>query len=243
MSEQNQKKVPLSDRMKAAFDLVSTCECAADIGCDHGYLPIALCLSGKARRAIAMDINEGPLKRASENISGFDLTDRIETRLSDGLARLSEGEADTVIITGMGGKLIAKILGDHIGLTQTVKQLILGPQSDIPYLRSYLYAHGFRIVNEKMVLDEGKYYQLIAAVPEISVDMLTKLSDEELVCGPILLRQQDPILLKWIKKEIKTRNDILLQLERTDSEQASARKKELEKEQSIFRSALEYSLK
>ncbi|WP_029231549.1 class I SAM-dependent methyltransferase [Butyrivibrio sp. VCB2006] len=130
----------------------------ADVGCDHGYISIYLVQSGIAPKAIAMDVRKGPLDGAKSNISEYSLTDHIETRLSDGLSSLNPGEADALVIAGMGGKLMMRILedGDPKGLG--IKRAILQPQSDIDEFRSYLRAKGYSILDEKVILDEGKYY-------------------------------------------------------------------------------------
>ena len=100
----------LSKRLQALADLVSQDHVLADVGCDHGYIPVFLIQNQRRPKAIAMDIGEGPLKRAQENIRSYGLEGYIETRLSDGLSKLQPGEADTILISGMGGPLMEKIL-------------------------------------------------------------------------------------------------------------------------------------
>ena len=107
----------------------------ADVGTDHGYIPIALVQTGKVSRAIAMDINKGPLERAALHIREQHLEDRITTRLSDGMTALKEGEADTVLIAGMGGALTVHILEGGAHCLASVKELILQPQSEIWLVR------------------------------------------------------------------------------------------------------------
>lgn len=96
----------LSIRMQAVADMVTPGGKVADVGTDHGYVPIYLIEQNKAFHAIAMDVRKGPLARAGENIVRFGCSGRIETRLSDGLERLEPNEADTVIIAGMGACLL-----------------------------------------------------------------------------------------------------------------------------------------
>ena len=130
----------------------------ADVGCDHGYVSIYLVQSGIADRAIAMDVRKGPLSGAESNISDYGLSDSIETRLSDGLAALSPEEADSLVIAGMGGKLMVRILEDGDPVRLGIRQAVLQPQSDLDEFRSYLRSKGYTILDEKVVLDEGKYY-------------------------------------------------------------------------------------
>lgn len=106
----------LSERMLAVCRLVSPCTCLADIGTDHAYVPIFLVRQGVVRRAIAMDVGRGPLQHAQQDIEAEGLSDRIETRLSDGLRGLKEGEADTILIAGMGGALTIRIMTEGLHL-------------------------------------------------------------------------------------------------------------------------------
>lgn len=130
----------------------------ADVGCDHGYVSIYLAQSGIADRVIAMDVRKGPLSGAENNIRDYGLSDRIETRLSDGLAALEPGNADSMVIAGMGGKLMMRILEDGDPVRLGIRGAVLQPQSDIDEFREYLRQKGYFILDEKVILDEGKYY-------------------------------------------------------------------------------------
>lgn len=130
----------------------------ADIGCDHGYVSIYLVESGIASRAIAMDVRKGPLSGALNNIHDFGFSDHIKTRLSDGLKALEPGEADAIIIAGMGGKLMMRILEEGDPVALGVHFGVLQPQSDFDEFRKYLRDKGYVILDEKIVFDDGKYY-------------------------------------------------------------------------------------
>ena len=132
----------------------------------HGYVPISLCEGKQIPSAIAMDINEGPLLRAKSHIEEAGLTGYIQTRLSDGLAALKAGEGDTVLIAGMGGILMEKILHEGRETLSSVRELILQPQSEIRQFRTWLREQGLRITDEKMVEEDGKFYPMMRAVPE-----------------------------------------------------------------------------
>ena len=101
--------IKISERLMTVASLVSRDHVLADVGTDHGYVPIYLILQGKIKKAIAMDINRGPLERAREHISLYGMGDYIETRLSDGVEALALGEADSILIAGMGGGLVIRI--------------------------------------------------------------------------------------------------------------------------------------
>ena len=138
--------------------MVTTGGILADIGTDHAYVPIALVQRQKIKGAIAMDINEGPLARAQEHIRAARLEEYIQTRLSDGAEALLPNEADSILIAGMGGELILHILTEGESVCSTAKELILQPQSEIHKVREYLRQHQYKIEDEDMVCEEGKYY-------------------------------------------------------------------------------------
>ncbi len=130
----------------------------ADVGCDHGYVSIYLVQSGIASSAIAMDVRKGPLSGAQDNIRAYGLENAITTRLSDGVKELKKGEADSLIVAGMGGKLMISIL-DACSLRELgIETAVLQPQSDIPEFRQYLRDKGYVITDEKIIYEEGKYY-------------------------------------------------------------------------------------
>ena len=100
----------LSKRLRAAAGMVTKGNIVADVGCDHAYTSIYLCKEGIAPRVIAMDVNKGPLQGAKTHVEQAGLSEQIDIRLSDGLQKLMPGEADTVLLCGMGGLLMIKIL-------------------------------------------------------------------------------------------------------------------------------------
>lgn len=154
----------LSKRLQAAADFVTPGNRVADIGTDHGFLPVYLVQSGRCPAAAAMDLREGPLKRAQEHIEEAGLAGRIQVRLSDGMQMLSEGEADSVVIAGMGGLTVIQILSEGLNLLPGLKELVLGPQSDIAKVRRWLREHNIYIDKEDLVLETGKFYPVLHAV-------------------------------------------------------------------------------
>jgi len=130
----------------------------ADVGCDHGYVSIYLVTHGIAKYCIAMDVRSGPLSGARENISGYGLSDDITTRLSDGLKELGSEEADALVIAGMGGNLMRRIIEDGRPKELGIKIAILQPQSDIMEFRQFLRDSGYIIVDEKVIEEDGKFY-------------------------------------------------------------------------------------
>ena len=134
----------LSDRLEriAAKAAGVTEGYAADVGTDHGFVPIRLMETGTVRHVVAMDVRKGPLSRAAEHVREYQMEDRIETRLSDGLQELKAGEADTVIIAGMGGELEISILEAGKQLWSSIRHWIFSPQSDLEKFRRYLKENG-----------------------------------------------------------------------------------------------------
>ncbi len=206
----------LPERLKAAYSLVPECEVFLDIGTDHGFLPIELVRGGIAKRAIAADIGKGPLSRAEEHIRSAGLEDRITTRLSDGLKAFRPGEADTAGILGMGGATIRKILSEGDPKGKGIKTLVLGPQSEVPNLRSFLLSEGFRIREERLVFEDGKYYFLmrVDTKPE---EREEPYSEEELLIGRRILSKPDETLRSYLAWREKTLLDIRKNLGRAVS--------------------------
>ena len=167
----------LSPRLKLIADLVKPGSVLADIGTDHGYVPVYCVSKGICPKAIAMDVNSQPLEKAKENISKYGLEDFITTRLSDGLEALSAEEADSVVIAGMGGLLIMNILEQGAHLLGKDTQLLLQPMLAQKELRKYLYIHGFEITDEYVCREDDKFYNIISA--KLSSDKGTVLSSAE----------------------------------------------------------------
>ena len=226
--------IQLSKRMSALASLVTEGSRLADIGTDHGYIPIALVQKGRIPSALAMDVGKGPLSRAREHIHSQGLDTYIETRLSDGLTELHEGEADTVLIAGMGGMLMKRILEGGGHCLSSVGELILQPQSEIHLVRKFLVEHGYQITDEDIVLEDGKYYPILRAVHGEKED----LKAEELFYGPRLLENQNPVLLEYLQKQQNQNRMLIGQLSGNPGEKATQRLCELKEKEAILESAL-----
>lgn len=228
--------------MNAVATMVTPGNVLADVGTDHGYVPIALVQQEKIPRAIAMDINKGPLQRANAHIAMCQLEDYIETRLSDGVEALQAGEADSILIAGMGGDLVIHILSEGMEVCRKAKELILQPQSELGKVRQYLREHLFQIVDEDMVIEDGKYYPMMKVVP-VEEDNFWKHLPEETIppCdmyGPLLLKNGNPSLRKYLVKQHKQLHKILKELEKQpDTEAISVRKQEVLQKISLNESA------
>ena len=227
----------LSKRMALLASKVTEGNRLADVGTDHGYIPIVLVQEKKIPSAIAMDVNIGPLNRAQEHIQAYGLDTYIETRLSDGLAKLRAGEADTVLIAGMGGPLTVRILSEGMHCLDSVKELILQPQSDIQQVRAYLSSHQFRIVEEDIVLDEGKFYPVMKVVH----GQMEEMGEAELSYGKQSLQRSPKVLRQYLKEEIRKTEAVLRALE-TAGKAETERYAELYDKLTLLKDTLKYSI-
>lgn len=213
----------LSKRLQMVADQVLSGGVLADIGCDHGFTSIYLVSCGRVRKAIAMDVREGPLRRAAEHVAESGLQEQIELRLSDGTDQLQPGEADTILISGMGGALMEQILRAHPEVSRQARELVLSPQSEVYRVRSCLHELGFQIAREDMVQDMGKYYVAVRAVP--GKDHYSRAV--EYTYGKDLIQQKHPVFRQYMQAERRRVADILAQFP-TDSD--SERLKQLRQE-------------
>ena len=223
----------LSIRLAAVSELAKNANRLADIGTDHGYVPIFLMLQGRLQHAIAMDINRGPLLRAQEHIRQYHLEDRIETRLSDGAKELRPNEVDTVVIAGMGGPLMIKILTEGAANLSGVKTFVLQPQSELELFRRFLHQQEYSIVEEAMVKDEGKYYPMMKVVR----GRQEAWEDFEYCYGKFLIEQQNPCLLEFLDKEEKMYSRILASLALKTGENIRAREIQIQNSIAMIRRA------
>ena len=179
------KEMHLSPRLEAIAALILTGSRVADIGTDHGFLPIYLRSHGIARSVIASDLRKGPLARAVENGEKYAVTS-VDYRLAPGLDALSPGETDTIVIAGMGGETIVTTLQNAPWAYSDDITLLLAPQSKPDLLRRYLAGNGYRIDFEKLVRDRGILYPILRVKKgEMS------LSEAECLSGVCLVR--DPL--------------------------------------------------
>lgn len=211
----------LSERLSKVADFVTEGYRLADIGTDHGYIPIWLVNEGKIPNALAMDIGEGPLEKAKEHIAMYGLEEKIETRLSDGLDKLNPGEVDSVLIAGMGGALVVRILDKATEVLADVKELVLSPHTEVFLVRHYLLDNGYEITREEMVKDMGKYYTVIKAVHGDNKEQkeLYDRDENNYIYGLINIREKKPVFLEFLQNERRKCTEVLENLKNSkDSE-------------------------
>lgn len=154
----------LDERLLLCVSFVRKNVKIADIGTDHAYLPVYLVQSGNNDHAVAADIREKPLENARKNIAENGLTEQIKTVLSDGLDKISSEQADDIIIAGMGGEMIVKIIDSTPWVKSESKHLILQPMTRAEELRKYLCENGFRIEEEKACISCKKTYSVMLCI-------------------------------------------------------------------------------
>lgn len=213
----------LTPRLKQIADAVNPCSCVADIGTDHAYLPVYLCMTGKAERGIASDIRKGPLMRAKATIHRYGMQTRIETRLGPGVDTLTVGEAACIVIAGMGGLMIAQILDANPAIFAEATQILLQPMTAVPELRQYLWENGYTIQTETLAKEEQKLYHILSVTAKRETEPPGKA---ELYFGKRLLTDKPEHFEEYIQKQRKKLTRMAEGLRQSKSEDAAARLKE-----------------
>lgn len=198
----------VSKRLELLSNETIGCNSIVDVGCDHGLFSIYSILTHGTKHAYLLDINEEPLKSARTNCVKYKVTDKVTFLLSDGLLNY-KGTVDCLVISGIGGYLMTKILSESLDKVKTAKKLVLQPNSDFEVLRTFLFENGFDIVVENMILDNEKYcYYLTAEVDN------REYVEEDIMFGPLLRHSiSNTYYNYWVKKynkllsEIKNIND------------------------------------
>jgi tRNA (adenine22-N1)-methyltransferase len=235
------KKIELSKRMKVVADMVEPCQCVADIGCDHAFVSIYLAANHVASHVIASDVRPGPIEIARRNVGEWGLSDVIDIRLNDGLNGIKPGEADTIIIAGMGGMLMIDILSKNKEVASASRTLVLQPQSDIEKVRRYVISCGYIITDEDMIIDMGKYYNILKVeILETNfthIDNSLEYNDIEYRYGRILLQKKNEVLKEYLSYTYNVNKEILEVIGDSQSASAVERRESLEKEQRMLEQA------
>ena len=241
----------LSKRLQSVANLVTKGQRVADIGCDHAYTSMYLVKEGIATHVIAMDINKGPLEKAKANIKAHRYQNEIDTRLSDGAKKLEVGEVDALLISGMGGALMIKILSDRMDVFHSLNEVILQPQAEIHLVRKFLHEQGYVIVNEIFLKEDGKYY---VAMKAQNLHRMNERERKEVIAkfgqsyekdcyyyyGKLLLEGQNEVLEEFLDREVRMRMELKEALKGKETENTIRRQKELEEELQILEEAKKY---
>jgi len=178
----------MTPRLMKISSLVDSGASVIDVGCDHGYVPIYLASEGIISKALATDVNEGPLLSANKNIHKYGFDDIVKTKLSNGLLNVDCEEYDTIIIAGMGGVLISEILKANI----RGKTYILQPMTALDYLMEFLADNGFKVTEHLLVEEDNHIYNILKVT-----DGAEKLEDIDLFLGKNIAK--DELYFKYAK--------------------------------------------
>lgn len=226
----------LSIRLQAIADLVDNCESIADIGTDHGYIPIYLVKKGVCKKAIASDINKGPINKAKMNI-GFDgLNDKIKCCHGPGLKPLKVGEANAIVIAGMGGNLIRDILLADLNKVKKYEFMILQPTQNPEVLREFLYNNEYEIIDENIIFEDKTYYEMFKVKYKKNAEKLN-LDSIFYEISPVLLRKKHILINNYINFKIGKNNKVIKNIKQ-DTELAKCKKEELIKKVSELENLL-----
>lgn len=206
--------VNLSKRLKTVADYIPKNAVLADIGSDHAYLPCYAILNGLAASAVAGEVVQGPFQSAKKQVQKSGLEDVISVRLGSGLDVIDPNEATCITIAGMGGALIEKILDAGKEKLAGVKRLILQPNIHAHHVRRWLLENGWELVNEEILEEDGKIYEvLIAEKGEPKAPYQHTSLQKGLLVGPFLMKEKTkPFIKKWTQ-EIEHFKRILTSIE------------------------------
>ncbi len=227
-------RVRLQERLLRIAGHVPPGSLAADIGTDHALLPIYLVKKGICQRVVATDLNAGPLAAARSTVALVSMGKRVELRLGDGMTIFQPGEADVFIIAGMGGVKIADILNGAPAVLGQASRLILQPLGGAAQLRRWLLDNNWGLIDEDLVIDDGRYYEIIVAEHHTGLDrhaMIPGLREKDdrdlwLEIGPRLIEKRHPLLVSYLEKQIQDMENILVALRRAQTPSARQRKLE-----------------
>lgn len=225
----------LTPRLAALAELVPHGSIVADIGTDHAYLPVYLVQERGCRLVVASDISPGPLALARETVAAFNCLHKIDLRLGNGLQVLRADDAiETVVIAGLGGRSIAALLEEGREQLRQAQRLILQPMQDAALLRLYLAGHGFALLQETLVLEGSRLYEIIMAAPgrEEETDLF------RLAVGPRLLERQPPLLAKLLREKMRRLRAVRSSLQKARHNSVREKIREVEQELSRLEEAL-----
>ncbi|MEK3934171.1 tRNA (adenine(22)-N(1))-methyltransferase TrmK [Sporosarcina sp. FSL W7-1349] len=211
----------LSDRLASVASFVPDGAFIADIGSDHAYLPCFLVKSGKVKKAIAGEVVKGPYESAVRNVQREGLTEAITVRMADGLSAVREEDGvDVITIAGMGGPLIVSILEKGLEALSTVRRIVAQPNINAKVIREWAVANGWFIVDEAIVKEDGKIYEVLV------LDRGNASYDEtELLVGPFLLKKKPEAFIEKWTREVQEWTRVLQSLESAEETESIQSKK------------------
>lgn len=212
----------LTPRLKIIADSICGYDSVADIGSDHAYLPIYLVKNRNVKRVIASDVNKGPVEISRARVKRHGAEGVIEIRRGNGLEVLTPGETEVIVIAGMGGMLIIDILEKGKSAAKAAKLLVLQPMRDSGNLRKWLLENGFGIIDEELVKEQDKIYEVIWVMPGYRC----RKSENLMPIGDRIIEKKHPLAAEFIDKKIEELEKVVYSLKDKDTENSIARKEE-----------------
>jgi tRNA (adenine22-N1)-methyltransferase len=212
----------LTPRLKIIADSIQGYETVADIGSDHAYLPIYLVKNRRVKSAIATDINSGPVEISKKGLKSHKVEAMVTVRQGNGLEVIAPGEAEVIVIAGMGGILIRDILEKDVKVAESVKLLILQPMRDSDKVRRWLLTNGFGITDEELVKEQDKIYEVIWAKPMDT----EKTAEGLMLMGDRIIEKKHPLAVEYINKKMSELEKVVAALEVMDIESCRERTEE-----------------
>ena len=212
----------LTPRLKIIADSIKGYDTVADIGSDHAYLPIYLVKNGQIKRAIATDVNKGPVEISKKRLISHKVDQSVTVRHGNGLEVIAPDEAEVIVIAGMGGILISEILDKPEKVAESAKLLILQPMRDSDRVRKWLLGHGFGIVDEELVKEQDKIYEVIWARPGVE----KKSPHGLMLIGDKIIEKKHPLAAEYINKKTKELKKVLAEMEGMDFDSCRERAEE-----------------
>jgi tRNA (adenine22-N1)-methyltransferase len=216
-------EMKLTKRLAAVASFVERGSIPVDVGTDQGYIPVHLIEKGICTKVYATDISQGSLEKAEDFIHKNAMEDRIVTRLGAGLSIIQPGEVNVVIIAGMGGYLIRDILEESPAVLEKADRLILHPMVAQDALRRWLISNDYSIVDEELVQEDNRFYEIIVAGHG------TEKYEREIYfdIGLKLLEKRHPLLQAYLEKKMATCRGLIKHLKTKGTEKAMNRYHEL----------------
>ncbi len=213
----------LSDRLQAIASFVPENTIVGDVGTDHGYIPVYLVENKISKKVIAADISNNSLNKIKQYVRSVNCEEDIDIRLGDGLDIIKPFEIDTVVIAGMGGLLIKSILDKDKEKRDSITHFILQPNIASDELRKYLFENNFEIIDERLVKEDNKFYEIIYAKKGkayVSKEIYYEIGEK-------LILNKDPLVNEFINNKININEKIVEELKDKNTEKSKERYEEL----------------
>lgn len=217
--------VHVTPRLAAALSMLEGYATVADVGCDHGRLTAALLQRNVCEHVVATDISEPSLEKARQLIRYIGLADRVSFRVGDGCSVLKPGECDALVLLGMGGTLMTDILEACPVRAMGAKAVVLQPMRAQDDIRAYLHRSGYRISDDRVVLDRGRYYQILKAIPSDHTEPLPEgFPNDFYDIGYRAFSAREPLLPALCRQQLECHERMLKTAAGSDGEAAIQRK-------------------